>query len=73
MHVCVPYLRSQMNTGSHGAGTRVADDCELPGGSWELNVGPLEEQPVLLPTDPLLQSLKFLNNLELLKPLLHIK
>jgi hypothetical protein len=26
----------------------VIDNCELPCGCWELNLGPLEEQPVLL-------------------------
>jgi hypothetical protein len=25
----------------------IVDGCELPFGSWELNSGPLEEQPVL--------------------------
>jgi hypothetical protein len=27
--------------------------CELPGECWELNSGPLEEQPVLLTAEPL--------------------
>ena len=32
-------------------------DChELPSGFWELNLGPLKEQPVLLATEPSLQS-----------------
>ena len=31
-------------------GTRITDGCELPYGCWELNLGPLEEQPVLLTT-----------------------
>jgi hypothetical protein len=26
--------------------TGVTDACELPGGCWELNLGPLEPQPV---------------------------
>jgi hypothetical protein len=26
----------------------VTDDCELPCGCWEANLGPLQEQPVLL-------------------------
>ena len=26
----------------------ITDDCEPPRGCWELNSGPLEEQPVLL-------------------------
>ena len=28
------------------------DGCEPPCGCWDLNSGPLEEQPVLLPTEP---------------------
>jgi hypothetical protein len=31
------------------------DSCELPCGCWELNSGPLEEQSVLLTTEPSLQ------------------
>jgi hypothetical protein len=31
-------------------GTGVTEGCELPCGYWELNSGPLEEQPVLLTT-----------------------
>jgi hypothetical protein len=31
------------------------DGCEPPCGCWELNSGPLEEQPVLLTADPSLQ------------------
>jgi hypothetical protein len=30
----------------------IIDDCEPPCGCWELNSGPLEEQPVLLTTEP---------------------
>ena len=33
-------------------GTGVTDSCELPCGCWELNSGPLEEQPVLLTAEP---------------------
>ena len=29
-------------------GTGVTDDCEPPYGCWEWNLGPLQEQPVLL-------------------------
>jgi hypothetical protein len=38
--------------GSHG--TTVIDSSELP--CWELNSGPLDEQPVLLTAEPSLQS-----------------
>ncbi|XP_055448742.1 MAP/microtubule affinity-regulating kinase 3 isoform X3 [Psammomys obesus] len=34
-----------------------ADGCEPPCGFWELNSGPLEEQPVFLPTESSLQPL----------------
>ena len=34
-----------------------ADGCELPCNCWELNSGPLEEQSVLLTTEPWLQPL----------------
>jgi hypothetical protein len=33
----------------------VTDGCEPPYGCWELNAGPLEEQSVLLTTEPSLQ------------------
>lgn len=29
----------------------IIDGCEPPGGYWELNYGPLEDQPVLLTTE----------------------
>lgn len=35
----------------------VTEGCELPCGCWELNPGPLQEQPVLLATEPSLQPL----------------
>lgn len=31
------------------------DGCELPRGCWELSLGPLEEQLVLLTNEPSLQ------------------
>ena len=34
------------------------DGCEPPCGCWELNSRPLEEQPVLLATEPPLQPPK---------------
>jgi hypothetical protein len=36
----------------------VTDRRELPCGSWELNLGPLEEQPVLLTSELSLQTLE---------------
>ena len=38
--------------------TGVTDSCELPYGCWELNSGPLEEQPVLLIIELFLQPLR---------------
>jgi hypothetical protein len=42
-------LRPEENVGA--SETEVIDDCELPCGCWELNLGLLEEQPVLLSTE----------------------
>ena len=36
----------------------ITDGYEPPCGFWELNSGPLEEQPVFLTTEPSLQPLK---------------
>ena len=36
-------------------GTEVTDGHELPSGCWELNLDPLEEQPVHLTAEPSLQ------------------
>jgi hypothetical protein len=38
----------------------IMDGCEPPCGCWDLNSGPLEEQSVLLTTEPSLQPLYFL-------------
>lgn len=40
------------------------EGCKTPCRCWESNKGPLEEQPVLLTTEPLLQSLLFLIKLQ---------
>jgi hypothetical protein len=40
----------------------IADGCEPPCGCWDLNSGPLEEQSVLLTTEPSLQSHKLFFN-----------
>jgi hypothetical protein len=39
------------------ASDHITDDCELPCGCWELNSGPLVEQPVLLTTEPSVQPI----------------
>ena len=35
----------------------ITGGCEPPCGCWDLNSGPLEEQPVLLTADPSLQPI----------------
>jgi hypothetical protein len=37
------------------ASAPITDGCEPPYSCWELNSGPLEEQPVLLTSEPALQ------------------
>ena len=49
MYVCVRV--------SDSPGTGVTDRCELSCGCWELNPGPLEEQSMLLTTEPSLQPI----------------
>ncbi|XP_052021605.1 death domain-containing protein CRADD isoform X2 [Apodemus sylvaticus] len=55
--VCVPCacLPQRPAGGVRFHGTRVSDSCELPCGSWELNLGLLEEQLVISTTKPPLQ------------------
>ena len=43
----------------------ITDGCEPPCGCWELNSGPLEEQSVLLTTEPSLQPRTVLLNYRL--------
>lgn len=38
----------------------VEDGCEPPGGRWEPNLGPLQEQPVLLTTESAPQPQEFI-------------
>jgi E3 ubiquitin-protein ligase NEDD4 len=47
MYICLRGVKSP--------GTGVTDSCELPCGFWELNLGPLEKQQVLLTAEPTLQ------------------
>jgi hypothetical protein len=51
---CLPVCLCE---GVGSAGMGVTDSCELPCGCWELNPCLLEEQPVLLITEPSLQPL----------------
>ena len=51
--VCIGILAACMSVwGCQSPGTGVTDRSELPCGCWELNQGPVEEQPVLLTTEP---------------------
>ena len=44
-----------MPTGQKRAPEPITDRCEPPCGCWELNSGPLEEQAMLLTSEPSLQ------------------
>ncbi|CAO2611376.1 hypothetical protein LEMLEM_LOCUS15124, partial [Lemmus lemmus] len=46
-----------MPVGQKRAPDPITDGCEPPYGCWELNSGPLEEQAMLLPSEPFLQPL----------------
>ena len=55
MYVCVPRVsgpQQGQKRSSDSPETRVMDGYELPCGYWELNSDPLEEQAVLLTTEP---------------------
>jgi hypothetical protein len=54
MCACCPL---KMKEGITYPGTRIADGCEMLCVSWELSLGPLEEQLVLLITESLLLPL----------------
>ena len=46
----------------------ITDGCESPCGYWESNLGPLEEQAMLLTSEPSLQSYtRSLNDLSVLQ------
>jgi hypothetical protein len=49
-----------MSTHQKKASDPTTDGCEPPCGCWKLNSGPLEEQLVLLTTEPSLQPPSFL-------------
>ena len=51
------FLLVCVREGVRSPGTGVTGSCELPCRFWELNPGPLEEQPVLVTTKPTLQPL----------------
>jgi len=55
LHVFVFCLHVCLCEGADYSETGIPDSCELPCGCWELNLDPLEEQSVLLSTEPSLQ------------------
>ena len=50
--VCTGVLPAILCVGVRSPGTRVTDGCKMTCGCWELNWGPLKEQPVLLTAEP---------------------
>lgn len=52
---CVPGSKSGQKRVLDSLGAGVTDGYEPLGGCWQLDSGPLEKQPVLLPADPSLQ------------------
>ena len=50
-----------MLAGQKRSADLITDGCEPPCGCWELNLGPLEEQSVLLTSEPSLHLQMFLN------------
>lgn len=58
---CVPACLCTTSVACSGGGQKeggVPDSCDLSGGCWELNLGFLKAQPVLLPIEPSLQPLE---------------
>ena len=49
-------LQLSSDTHQKRASDLIIDVCEPPCGCWELNSGPLEEQPMLLTAEPSLQA-----------------
>lgn len=59
-HVCKPHVSQVLRHSDkdlESLGTGVTDGWVPPWGCWELNLGLMEEQPVLLTTDSFLQAL----------------
>ena len=55
------YLHVCLYEGVRSPGTGDTDSCELTCGCWELNPGPLKEQPVPITAEPSLQPPQFLS------------
>ena len=56
--VCIVPAEARRGAGSPGTGA--TGGCEPPCRCWEPNLGPLQEQPVLLPAEPPLQVKSFI-------------
>jgi hypothetical protein len=54
-YLCIWVHRSCLQTQQKRASDPIMNDCEPPCGCWELNSEPLEEQSVLLTSEPCLQ------------------
>lgn len=50
--MCIVVLAACMCEGDGSPETEVTDSCVLPCVCWELSLSPLEDQPVLLVTEP---------------------
>jgi hypothetical protein len=59
-HLCVMCLQHSWRQEEvvRSSGKRVTDCCEPSCGCWELNPGPLEEQPVILTPETSLQPIE---------------
>ena len=56
LYICIWWVHCRcLQTHQKRASDPIADGCEPPCGCWELNSGPLEDQSVLLTTEPSLQ------------------
>ena len=56
MYVCAPYVYLVPEDSIRFPGNGVTDGCEMPCGCWELNLGPLQKQQVLLTSKSPLQA-----------------
>jgi hypothetical protein len=52
MHITFPQHPQRPEKYDGSLGTGVIEGCESLCGDWELNLGPLQVQPVLLTTEP---------------------
>lgn len=48
MYSCVSHVHLIPRGSVESPKTQVTDDCELPGGCWKSNLGPVQEHHILL-------------------------